>query len=43
MADALDGVWANELAAANRELERLGMDALDPWDPDTVIEKPDGM
>jgi hypothetical protein len=38
----LAGVWENELAAVNRELERLGMDPLDPWDETTVLVAPEG-
>ena len=38
----LAGIWENELAAVNRELERLGLDALDPWDESTVLTAPEG-
>ncbi len=38
----LDGIWQTELVAVNRELERLGMEALDPWDEGTVLEAPEG-
>jgi hypothetical protein len=31
--DRLAEVWANELAAVNRELTRLGLDPLDPKKP----------
>jgi hypothetical protein len=30
--DRLDEVWATDLAALNRELERLGLETVDPWD-----------
>jgi photosystem II stability/assembly factor-like uncharacterized protein len=40
---ALQGVWENEMAAMNAQLARLGMDPLDPWDPDTPIWTPEGM
>jgi len=36
----LDDVWANEMAAANAELRRLGLDELDPWDEETPILTP---
>ena len=36
----LDGVWENEMAAVNRELSRLGMDALNPWDESTPVPAP---
>ncbi len=38
----LAGIWENELAAVNRELERLGMGALDPWDETTQLVAPEG-
>ena len=38
----LAGIWENEMAVVNRELTRLGMDALDPWDENTVLEAPMG-
>jgi photosystem II stability/assembly factor-like uncharacterized protein len=38
----LSGIWEDELAVVNRELERLGMDALDPWNKSTVLEAPEG-
>ncbi|UCC25372.1 MAG: hypothetical protein JSU98_16860, partial [Gemmatimonadales bacterium] len=41
--ETLQGVWENEMAAMNAQLERLGMDPLDPWDPDTPIWTPEGM
>lgn len=37
----LDAVWANEMAAVNAELRRLGLDELDPWDEDTPILTPE--
>ena len=33
----LQAIWDNELAAVNEELERLGLDALDPWDEATEL------
>lgn len=39
----LDGVWEDELAAANARLEDLDMEALDPWDESTEIWAPEGM
>ncbi len=39
----LDGVWSDELAAVNERLEELGMDPLDPWDPNTEIWAPEGL
>lgn len=39
----LDAVWANEMAAVNQRLRQLGMDALDPWDVNTVIWRPEGL
>jgi hypothetical protein len=41
--DALQGVWTDELWAANDRLEALGLDALDPWDESTVIWRPEGL
>jgi photosystem II stability/assembly factor-like uncharacterized protein len=38
----LDAIWANELAAVNGELERLGLEPLDPWDETTVLVAPEG-
>ena len=38
----LAGIWENDLAAVNRELERLGMDAVDPWDETTQLTAPVG-
>jgi photosystem II stability/assembly factor-like uncharacterized protein len=40
--ETLDGIWANELAAVNGELERLGLEPLDPWDETTVLVAPEG-
>ncbi len=37
----LDAVWANEMAAVNAELRRLGLEELDPWDEDTPILTPE--
>jgi photosystem II stability/assembly factor-like uncharacterized protein len=33
----LQDIWDNELAQVNRELERLGMEPLDPWDESTEL------
>ncbi len=41
--EALDAVWYGELEAANERLRELGMDPLDPFDPDTEIWAPEGM
>ena len=41
--DTLQGVWNDELNAVNDRLEELGMDALDPWDENTVIWRPEGL
>jgi photosystem II stability/assembly factor-like uncharacterized protein len=41
--DRLNEIWTTDMAAVNRELARLGMDPLDPWDEETVIEAPEGM
>ena len=41
--ETLEGVCANEMAAANERLGDLGMDALDPWDENTVIWRPEGL
>ena len=38
----LDGIWADELVAVNGELERLGLEPLDPWDETTVLVAPEG-
>jgi hypothetical protein len=38
----LDELWADELPAVNRELERLGLEAVDPRDEDTVLVAPEG-
>jgi hypothetical protein len=35
--DRLEEVWATDLAAVNRELERLGLDPLDPSDEKTPL------
>lgn len=35
--DRLEEVWATDLAAVNRELERLGLEPLDPWDERTPL------
>ncbi len=40
--DTLQGIWENELAAVNSELQRLGLDALDPWDETTQLVAPEG-
>ena len=39
---ALDEVWTSELAALNRELERLGMDPVDPDDASVKLVAPEG-
>ncbi|HSM07334.1 MAG TPA: hypothetical protein VK858_22085 [Longimicrobiales bacterium] len=39
----LDGVWSDEMAAANGRLRELGMDELDPWDESTRIWRPEGL
>jgi hypothetical protein len=33
----LQAIWDNQLAAVNQELERLGLEALDPWDEATEL------
>jgi hypothetical protein len=38
----LQGIWDNELAALNRELERLDLEAVDPWDTTTELTAPEG-
>ncbi len=38
----LQGIWENELVGVNRELARLGLDALDPWDETTKLKAPAG-
>jgi photosystem II stability/assembly factor-like uncharacterized protein len=38
----LDQIWMTELPAVNRELERLGLDPLDPMDETTVLTAPAG-
>ncbi|MDX1494200.1 MAG: hypothetical protein R3253_09085 [Longimicrobiales bacterium] len=40
---ALDGVWEDELAAANARLRELGIEELDPWDLETEIWAPEGL
>ena len=35
--DRLEEVWATDLAAVNRELERLGLEPLDPQDEETLL------
>ncbi len=35
--DRLEEVWATDLAAVNRELERLGLAPLDPQDEETLL------
>jgi photosystem II stability/assembly factor-like uncharacterized protein len=39
----LQAVWDTDLAAVNRELERLGHDPIDPWDEGVAIWAPEGM
>lgn len=41
--ETLQGVWNDELNAVNDRLEELGMAALDPWDENTVIWRPEGL
>jgi hypothetical protein len=41
--ETLDGVWYEEMAAANERLEALGLTPLDPWDENTVIWRPEGL
>lgn len=36
----LDVVWEGQMAAVNAELQRLGLEALDPWDEETPIPAP---
>lgn len=36
----LNEIWETDLAALNRELERLGMDPVDPWDEETEVPNP---
>jgi hypothetical protein len=38
----LAGIWERELAAVNRELERLGLAPVDPWDETIRLEAPAG-
>lgn len=38
----LQGIWEGELAAVNQELERLGLEELDPWDETTRLTAPEG-
>ena len=35
--DRLEEVWATDLAEVNRELERLGLEPLDPEDQRTLL------
>ena len=35
--DRLEEVWATDLAEVNRELERLGLETLDPEDESTPL------
>jgi photosystem II stability/assembly factor-like uncharacterized protein len=39
----LDGIWGDELVAANARLRELGLDELDPWDENTEIWAPEGL
>ena len=39
----LDGIWGDELVAANERLRELGLDELDPWDENTEIWAPEGL
>ncbi len=36
----LEEIWQTDLAAVNRELDRLDMDEIDPWDEDVVVPNP---
>ncbi|MEQ9398657.1 MAG: hypothetical protein RJQ04_05765 [Longimicrobiales bacterium] len=36
----LEEIWETDLAALNRELERLGLDPVDPWDEETEVPNP---
>ncbi len=38
----LQEVWDTDMAAVNAELERLGLDPLDPTDESTVLVAPSG-
>jgi hypothetical protein len=38
----LQGIWDAELAAVNRELERLDLEPLDPWDETTELPAVEG-
>jgi hypothetical protein len=38
--DRLAEVWATDLPAVNSELERLGLELLDPWDERVLLEAP---
>ncbi len=38
--DRLQQIWEADLAAVNRELDRLGMVRLDPWDEETELTTP---
>ena len=40
--DRLEEIWATDLQAVNAQLERLGLDALDPNDESTVLVAPEG-
>ncbi|MEJ2206898.1 MAG: hypothetical protein P8170_22650 [Gemmatimonadota bacterium] len=49
MVDELDGytarlqqIWDSDLPAVNRELERLDLERVDPWDQTTKLEAPVG-
>ncbi|MDH3270920.1 MAG: glycosyl hydrolase [Gemmatimonadota bacterium] len=41
--ETLEEIWYGELEVVNDRLEALGMDALDPWDPNTKIWAPEGL
>jgi hypothetical protein len=38
----LQGVWDDELAQVNRELDRLGLEPVDPWDETVELTAPEG-
>lgn len=38
----LERIWSQELVSLNRELARLGLDPVDPWDESTKLEAPIG-
>jgi len=40
--DRLQEVWDTDLAAVNRELTRLGMEQVDPWDESVQLTAPEG-